>query len=120
MSGAKPGALHFPTGGKASVNVFTRGEDGLPPGRHCRGNEKASLTQQLGASHYLDCQSDNTAGQRRKLAAPKCVIATLTHSAAISEGASRTKPCYGILQILTAPSRPPEPSKLPSWLNETV
>jgi hypothetical protein len=27
---------------------------------------------------------------------------------------------YGTFQILTAPSRPPEPSKLPSWLNETA
>ena len=49
-----------------------------------RGQDKQPLARQLGASHYIDSESTDPAGELTKLGGAKVVLATVTHGPAMS------------------------------------
>ena len=49
-----------------------------------RGQDKQPLARQLGASHYIDSESTDPAGELMKLGGAKVVLATVTHGPAMS------------------------------------
>jgi D-arabinose 1-dehydrogenase-like Zn-dependent alcohol dehydrogenase len=49
-----------------------------------RGKEKEALARKLGATHYIDSQAHNPAGELTKLGGAKVVIATVTNAEAMT------------------------------------
>jgi D-arabinose 1-dehydrogenase-like Zn-dependent alcohol dehydrogenase len=49
-----------------------------------RGKEKETLAKQLGASRYIDSQSENVAQELLKLGGAKVILSTVTNSKAVS------------------------------------
>ena len=66
-----------------------------------RGQDKAPLAKQLGASHYIDSQSSEPAAELTKLGGAKVVLATVTHGEAMGATVAGLAP-HGKLMVLGA------------------
>jgi D-arabinose 1-dehydrogenase-like Zn-dependent alcohol dehydrogenase len=66
-----------------------------------RGKEKEALARKLGATHYIDSQAHNPAGELTKLGGAKVVIATVTNAEAMTAVLGGLAP-NGLLMVIGA------------------
>ncbi|HYO24656.1 MAG TPA: alcohol dehydrogenase [Lacipirellulaceae bacterium] len=66
-----------------------------------RGQDKESLARQLGATHYIDSEATDPAGELTRLGGAKVVLATVTHGPAMSAAIGGLAP-KGRLMVLGA------------------
>jgi D-arabinose 1-dehydrogenase-like Zn-dependent alcohol dehydrogenase len=85
-SGARPGDVVavFGLGGVGHLGVQYAAKMGFKVVGIARGKDKEPLARQLGASIYVDSQSQDPAAELRKLGGASVVIATVTAGAAMS------------------------------------
>jgi D-arabinose 1-dehydrogenase-like Zn-dependent alcohol dehydrogenase len=85
-SGARPGDIVavLGLGGLGHLGVQYAAKMGFNVVAIARGKDKAALAQQLGASIYIDSQSQDPAAELLKLGGANVIIATVTAGAAMS------------------------------------
>jgi D-arabinose 1-dehydrogenase-like Zn-dependent alcohol dehydrogenase len=85
-SGARPGDLVaiLGIGGLGHLGVQYAAKMGFRTVAIARGQDKQPLARQLGASHYIDSESTDPAGELMKLGGAQVVLATVTHGPAMS------------------------------------
>jgi len=85
-SGARPGEVVaiLGIGGLGHLGVQYAAKMGFRTVAIARGQDKQQLARQLGASHYIDSESTDPAGELMKLGGAKVVLATVTHGPAMS------------------------------------
>lgn len=71
-------------GGLGHLGVQFAKEMGFDPVAIARGQEKAKLAHELGATHYIDSTAENVPEALQRLGGAKVVLATVTSSAAMS------------------------------------
>ena len=93
-SGARPGDLVaiLGIGGLGHLGVQYAAKMGFRTVAIARGQDKQPLARQLGASHYIDSESTDPAGELMKLGGAKVVLATVTHGPAMSATHRRPGP----------------------------
>jgi len=84
--GAQPGDLVaiLGIGGLGHLGVQYAAKMGFRTAAIARGKDKEALARQLGASVYIDSQSDDPAAELTKLGVAKAVIATVTNGPAMA------------------------------------
>jgi D-arabinose 1-dehydrogenase-like Zn-dependent alcohol dehydrogenase len=102
-SGARPGDLVaiLGVGGLGHLGVQYAAKMGFRTVAIARGKDKEALARQLGASHYIDSQSTDPAGELMKLGGAKVVLGTVTHGPAMSATVGGLAP-RGRLMVLGA------------------
>ncbi len=102
-SGAKPGDLVavLGIGGLGHLGVQYSAKMGYRTVAIARGQDKAALAKQLGASIYIDSQSQDPAAELTKLGGAKVVVATATSGAAMGATLAGLSP-RGRLMVLGA------------------
>ncbi len=85
-SGARPGDVVaiLGLGGLGHLGVQYAAKMGLQTVAIARGKDKEPLAKQLGASTYIDSQSQDAAAELRKLGGAKVIVATVTNADAMS------------------------------------
>lgn len=83
---ARPGDLVaiLGVGGLGHLGVQFAAKMGFETVAIARGQEKADMSRQLGAHHYIDATTEDVAAQLRKLGGARVVAATATNPDAIS------------------------------------
>ncbi|MBX3411460.1 MAG: alcohol dehydrogenase catalytic domain-containing protein [Pirellulales bacterium] len=84
--GARPGDLVaiLGLGGLGHLGVQYAAKMGFRTAAIARGEDKAPLAQELGATHYIDSRSSDPAVELAKLGGAKAVIATVTNGPAMA------------------------------------
>ena len=67
-----------------------------------RGNDKEPLARKLGASHYIDSQTQDPAAELTKAGGARIVLATVTSGEAMTATVAGLAP-HGTLMVLGAP-----------------
>jgi D-arabinose 1-dehydrogenase-like Zn-dependent alcohol dehydrogenase len=85
-SGARPGdtVAILGIGGLGHLAIQYAAKSGFKTIAIARGEDKAPLAKELGASIYLDSQSQNPAAELQKLGGAKVIVATVTNGQAMS------------------------------------
>ncbi|HEX2225526.1 MAG TPA: alcohol dehydrogenase [Candidatus Binatia bacterium] len=85
-SGARPGDLVaiLGIGGLGHLGIQFAAKMGFTTVAIARGMDKEPLSRQLGASHYIDSRTQDTAAELLKLGAAKVILATVTSGKAMS------------------------------------
>lgn len=85
-SGARPGDLVaiLGVGGLGHLGVQFAAKMGFKTVAIARGGDKEPLARQLGASHYIDSQRQDAAGELTKLGGARVILATVTSGKAMS------------------------------------
>jgi D-arabinose 1-dehydrogenase-like Zn-dependent alcohol dehydrogenase len=86
-SGARPGDLVavLGIGGLGHLAVQFAAKMGFKTVAIARGQDKQPLAQKLGASHYIDSQTQDAAAQLTKMGGARVIIATATSGKAMNE-----------------------------------
>ena len=102
-SGARSGDLVavLGIGGLGHLGVQYAANMGFQTVAIARGEDKAPLARQLGASHYIDTNKSNPAEELQKLGGAKVVIATVTHGPAMAATVGGLEP-NGTLMVIGA------------------
>jgi D-arabinose 1-dehydrogenase-like Zn-dependent alcohol dehydrogenase len=84
-SGARPGEVVavLGLGGLGHLGVQFAAKSGFKTIAIARGKDKEQLARKLGASQYIDSQTQDPAGQLQKLGGAKVILATVTSSEAM-------------------------------------
>ncbi len=110
-SGARPGDLVavLGVGGLGHLGVQYAAKMGANTVAIARGKDKEPLAKKLGATRYIDSQTEDPAAELAKMGGAKVIIATVTDSKAMSavQGGLGVN---GTLMILGAPPTPLEVS----------
>jgi D-arabinose 1-dehydrogenase-like Zn-dependent alcohol dehydrogenase len=103
-SGARPGdrVAILGIGGLGHLAIQYAAKMGLNTIAIARGEDKAPLARQLGASIYLDSQSQNPAAELQKLGGAKVILATVTNGQAMSAVLPGLAP-NGTFMVIGAP-----------------
>jgi D-arabinose 1-dehydrogenase-like Zn-dependent alcohol dehydrogenase len=85
-SGAKPGDIVaiLGVGGLGHLAVQFAAKMGFKTVAIARGKDKEAFCKELGASHYIDSESENSAEELKKLGGAKVILATVTNAKAMS------------------------------------
>ena len=109
-SGARPGDLVaiLGLGGLGHLGVQFAAKAGYRVAAIARGQDKEPLAKQLGASSYIDSQSQNPAAELQKLGGARVILATVTNADAMSAvigglGVHGTLMLIGAVPALTVP-----------------
>ncbi len=85
-SGARPGdtVAVLGVGGLGHLGVQFAAKMGFRTVAIARGKDKEALARKLGASHYIDSQAEDAAGELAKLGGARVILATVTSGKAMS------------------------------------
>lgn len=85
-SGARPGDVVavLGVGGLGHLGVQFAARMGFKTVAIARGSDKEALARQLGASHYIDSQSQDPAAELTKMGGARIILATVTSGKAMS------------------------------------
>lgn len=102
-SSARPGELVaiLGIGGLGHLGVQYASKMGFRTAAIARGQDKAALARELGATHYIDSQATDPAAELSKLGGAKVVIATVTNGPAMAATLGGLTP-RGRLMVLGA------------------
>jgi D-arabinose 1-dehydrogenase-like Zn-dependent alcohol dehydrogenase len=102
-SGARGGDIVgvLGVGGLGHLGVQFAAKMGFVTVAIARGKDKEPLARKLGATHYIDSQSQNPAAELAKLGGAKVVIATVTNADAMSAVIGGLAP-NGVLMVIGA------------------
>jgi D-arabinose 1-dehydrogenase-like Zn-dependent alcohol dehydrogenase len=113
-SGARPGDVVavLGVGGLGHLGVQFSVKMGFKTIAIARGSDKEAFARKLGASHYIDSQSQDPAAELNKLGGARVILATVTSGKAMSAVLGGLG-VNGKLVILGAPAEPLEVPALP-------
>jgi D-arabinose 1-dehydrogenase-like Zn-dependent alcohol dehydrogenase len=113
-SGARPGDVVavLGVGGLGHLGVQFAAKMGFKTIAIARGSDKEAFARKLGASHYIDSQSQDPAAELNKLGGARIILATVTSGKAMSAVLGGLG-VNGKLVILGAPAEPLEVPALP-------